>query len=138
MQGAAGAGQTTSVFTLGNWDEAPARIPALGDGRVDGLILLAPLLQDDRSAWLPSHTPLVSVHADSPVAGVVNIESDNEAGACAMVRQLLAMGHRRILHVGNDVRGDSLSTRRPELRTHGGGPISEISTRDKGSDSIRV
>src|SRR5207247_11215329 len=53
MQGAAGAGQTTSVFTLGHWDEAPARIPALGDGRVDGLILLAPLLRDDGSAWLP-------------------------------------------------------------------------------------
>jgi signal transduction histidine kinase len=45
---------------------------------------------------------------------------------------------RRILHVGADVRGDSLTTRRPELRTHGGRPISEISTRDRGSDSIQV
>jgi LacI family transcriptional regulator len=100
MQGATAAGQTTAVFTLGSWDEAPVRIPALCDGRVDGLILLAPLLQDDRSAWLPPHTPLVSVHADSPLSGVVNIESDNEAGACAMVHRLLAIGHRRILHMG--------------------------------------
>jgi LacI family transcriptional regulator len=100
MQGATAAGQTTAVFTLGDWDEAPVRIPALCDGRVDGLILLAPKLRDDGSAWLPPHTPLVSVHADSPLTGVVNIESDNEAGAFAMVRQMLAIGHRRILHVG--------------------------------------
>jgi LacI family transcriptional regulator len=119
MQGAAAAGQTTAVFTLGNWDEAPVRIPALGDGRVDGLILLAPLLLDSRPAWLPRRTPVVSVQADRPLAGVVNIESDNEAGACAMVHQLLAMGHRRILHVGGPP-GISLADRRVEgyLRAH--------------------
>ena len=119
MQGAAAAGQTTSVFTLGSWDEASARIPALGDGRVDGLILLAPILQDNRSAWLPRRTPTVSVHADSPLADVVNIESDNEAGACAMVRQLLAIGHRRILHVGGPP-GISFADQRVEgyLRAH--------------------
>ena len=119
MQGATAAGQTTAVFTLGSWDEAPVRMPALCDGRVDGLILLAPLLQDDRPAWLPTRTPLVSVHADSPLAGVVNIESDNEAGACAMVRQLLAIGHRRILHVGGPP-GISLADQRVEgyLRAH--------------------
>jgi DNA-binding LacI/PurR family transcriptional regulator len=100
IQGATAAGQTTSVFTLNSWDEAPARIPALCDGRVDGLILLAPRLHDDGSSWLPQHTPMVSVHTDRPATGVANIESDNEAGACAMVRHLLAMGHRRILHVG--------------------------------------
>jgi DNA-binding LacI/PurR family transcriptional regulator len=100
MHGATAAGQTTSVFTLSNWAEAPVRIPALCDGRVDGLILLAPDLEDDRLAWLPPQTPLVSVHADSPVAEVVNIGTDDEAGACEMVRRLLALGHRRILHVG--------------------------------------
>lgn len=99
IQGAAAAGQTTSVFTLSDWDTAAARIPAFCDGRVDGLILLAPRLQDDGSAWLPQHTPMVSVHADRPAAGVVNIESDDEAGAFQLVRHLLAMGHRRILHV---------------------------------------
>jgi DNA-binding LacI/PurR family transcriptional regulator len=100
IQGATAAGQTTSVFTLSDWDEAAAQIPPLCDGRVDGLILLGPRLQDDGSAWLPQHTPMVSVQADRSVSGVVNIESDDEAGACEMVRQLLAMGHRRILHVG--------------------------------------
>ena len=100
IQGSTAAGQTTAVFTLADWDEAPARVPALCDGRVDGLILLGPRLQDDGSAWLPRHTPMVSVQADRPVSGVVNIESDDEAGAYEMVRQLIALGHRRILHVG--------------------------------------
>ena len=100
IRGATSAGQTTAVFTLSDWDEAPARIPAMCDGRVDGLILLGPHLQDDASVWLPQHTPMVSVQANRSVSGVVNIESDDEAGAYEMVRHLLAMGHRRILHIG--------------------------------------
>lgn len=119
IQGATAAGQTTAVFTLGDWNEAPARIPALCDGRVDGLILLAPRLQDDGSAWLPPHTPMVSVHSERPARGVVNIDSDNEAGAYQMVRELLARGHRRILHVGGPL-GLSGADRRVEgyLRAH--------------------
>jgi DNA-binding LacI/PurR family transcriptional regulator len=119
MQGAAAAGQTTALFTLSNWDEAPARIPPLCDGRVDGLILLAPNLEHDRLGWLPPQTPLVSVHADTPVAEVVNIGTDNEAGACEMVRRLLALGHRRILHVGGP-QGYAMTDQRVEgyLRAH--------------------
>lgn len=101
VQGAVAAQQTTSVFTLGDWDEAPTRIPAMCDGRVDGLIVLAPRLEDDGQSWLPEHTPMVSVHASRDWrAGGVNFESDDEAGAYEMVRQMLALGHRRILHVG--------------------------------------
>lgn len=100
IQGATAAEQTASVFTVNGWDEAPTRIPALCDGRVDGLILLAPRLRDDGATWLPQRTPLVSVHAQQPVSGAVNIDSDNERGAFEMVSHLLALGHRRILHVG--------------------------------------
>jgi DNA-binding LacI/PurR family transcriptional regulator len=119
IQGATQAGQTTSVFTLGDWHEAPARVPALCDGRVDGLILLAPRLSDDGSGWLPQHTPMVSVHTDRPVRGVVNYETDNVGGACEVVRRMLAMGHRRILHVGGPA-GFSGAVERVEgyLRAH--------------------
>lgn len=99
--GATEAEQTACVFTLDSWDEAPTRIPALCDGRVDGLIVLAPRLEDDGESWLPEHTPMVSVHASRDwCIGGVNFESDDEAGAYAMVRDMLALGHRRILHVG--------------------------------------
>ena len=99
IQGAAQAGQTAAVFTLGDWSEAAARIPGFCDGRVDGLILLGPRLKGDYRAWWPKHTPLVSVHADPGVDGMVNIEADDEAGAFAMVSHMIALGHRRILHV---------------------------------------
>jgi len=99
VQGAAAAEQTTAIFSLHSWDEAPTRIPALCDGRVDGLVVLAPELEDDGTTWLPEHTPMVSVHANRLARGRVNLESDDEAGAYGMVRQMLALGHRRILHV---------------------------------------
>jgi DNA-binding LacI/PurR family transcriptional regulator len=119
IQGATAAGHTTAVFTLGDWSEAPARLPALCDGRVDGLILLGPRLQDDGSSWLPQRTPMVSVQADHPLSGVVNIASDDELGAYEMVRHLLAMGHRRILHVGGPTAYSGVNLRvQGYLRAH--------------------
>lgn len=52
------ARQTTAVFTLAGWDDAPTSIPALCDGRVDGLVVLAPRLEDDGESWLPQHTAM--------------------------------------------------------------------------------
>jgi LacI family transcriptional regulator len=99
VRAAAAAGQTIVVFTLSDWTEAPQRIPSFCDGRVDGLILLAPRLPQTPAPWLPEHTPLVSVHSIRPLAGVVNLGSDDEGGAFEMVSHLLALGHRRILHI---------------------------------------
>jgi DNA-binding LacI/PurR family transcriptional regulator len=99
VRAAAAAGQTIVVFTLADWVEGPQRIPTFCDGRVDGLILLAPRLQHPAAPWLPEHTPLVSVHAQPPIPGVANLESDDEGGAFEMVSHLLALGHRRILHI---------------------------------------
>lgn len=120
VEGARAARQTTAVFTLGSWDEAPTRIPALCDGRVDGLVVLAPRLEDDGNDWLPEHTPMVSVHASgSWRPGGVNFECDDETGACEMVRRMLSLGHRRILHVGGPA-GYPSADRRVEgyLRAH--------------------
>lgn len=103
IQGATAAGQTTTVFTLNDWDEAELRIPAFCDGRIDGLLVLAPILKTDAAAWLPAHTPLVSVHSNREMAWGVNLESDEEGGAFQMVARMLALGHRRILHVGGPV-----------------------------------
>jgi LacI family transcriptional regulator len=100
IRGAADTGQTTTVFTLDDWAEAQRRIPGFCDGRIDGLVLLAPLLGPDAAAWLPEHTPIVAVHANHPIAGVTNLESEEEDGAYRMVRHMLALGHRRVLMVG--------------------------------------
>lgn len=120
LQAATAAGQNTTVFTLNSWDGAERRIEGFCDGRIDGLILLAPMLEDDdASAWLPAHTPIVSIHANRAIAGVANLESDEETGSFEMVSRLLALGHSRILHVGGPV-GSSGADRRLAgyLRAH--------------------
>ncbi len=91
-------GQNTTVFTLNDWNNGSACLHAFCDGRVDGVILLAPTF--DRSpTGLPEHLPFVSIHANCRVPSVVNIESDEEGGAYALVRHLITVGHRRIMHL---------------------------------------
>jgi LacI family transcriptional regulator len=99
LQAAAAAGQTSTVFMLNGWDDAAQRIAGFCDGRIDGLILVAPMLRDDPSTWLPSHTPVVSIHANYPIAGVVNLAPDDEVGGFQATSRLLEVGHRRILHI---------------------------------------
>jgi LacI family transcriptional regulator len=119
LQGAAATGQNTTVFTLNGWDGAAQRIAGFCDGRIDGLILVAPLLEDDPATWLPAHTPVVSIHANHPMAGVVNFEPDEDAGSFDVVSRLLSLGHRRILHVGGPLGSIGADRRRDGyLRAH--------------------
>jgi LacI family transcriptional regulator len=100
VRGATEAQQTTCIFPLSGWDEAPKRIPALCDGRVDGLVVLAPYLEDDSTNWLPPHTPMVTIHAGTQLQAQVNVEADDEAGGFGIVRHMLELGYRHILCVG--------------------------------------
>ncbi len=90
--------QNTTVFTLHNWEHDTARLHGICDGRIDGLILVAPTCESAQVA-LPAHTPFVAVHANAPLPNVANIESDEERGARELVRHLITLGHRRILHL---------------------------------------
>ena len=91
--------QNTTLFTLHNWSDDAARLREFCDGRIDGLILIAPTLTPVAGAQLPAHTPFVALHANCPLPNVINIESDEENGACEMTRYLIARGHRRLLHL---------------------------------------
>jgi LacI family transcriptional regulator len=119
VRGATEAHQTTCIFPLSGWEEAPKRIPALCDGRVDGLVVLAPYLEDDSTTWLPPHTPMVTIHAGRLLRAQVNVEADDEAGGYAIARHMLGLGYRRILCVGGPV-GAKGADRRVEgfLRAH--------------------
>lgn len=98
LEAAARHDQNTTVFALHDWQKDPERLHRFCDGRIDGLILLAPTFDEDHVA-LPAHTPFVSIHANIPLPGVLNVESDEERGAYEITRRLLVQGHRRILHV---------------------------------------
>jgi LacI family transcriptional regulator len=94
--------QSTTLFTLHDWGADVTRLRGWCDGRVDGMILIAPTLTHDAAASLPRHTPFVSLHSNSPLPDVVNIESNEERGAYEVVEYLIEEGHRRIMHVSGD------------------------------------
>lgn len=98
LEAAARHEQNTTIFSLHDWSRDTSRLHGFCDGRIDGLILVAPLLEPDKTL-LPTHTPFVSIHANSFLPKVVNVESDEEHGAQEMVRHLIAQGHRRIMHI---------------------------------------
>ena len=92
-------GQTTTVFTFRNWAEDIDRLCGVCDGRIDGMVLVAPIFTQELAAKLPHHTPFVTLHANAETAGIVNIESDEERGARDIVTRLVELGHRRIMHL---------------------------------------
>lgn len=91
--------QSTTMFTLHDWGRDTARLHGWCDGRVDGMILIAPVLTNEAAKSLPRHTPFVTLHSNHLLPDIVNIESDEERGAFEMVRHFIAQGHRRIMHV---------------------------------------
>lgn len=101
---AAALGQNVTVFNIDSWDRGYHLIPQYCDGRVDGLVLLAPIIDAPSSEWLPEHTPAVAIHPNHPLPGAPNFKADDEGGAFLAVKHLLGLGHRRILHVGGPSR----------------------------------
>ena len=91
--------QNTTVFGLHDWERDSVRLRDLCDGRIDGMILLAPTFGREAAPNLPAYVPFVSIHANHLFPSVVNIESAEEDGAYALVRHLIAHGHRRIMHL---------------------------------------
>jgi LacI family transcriptional regulator len=103
LEGAAVHGQNVTVFSLGDWLIEERKIFEFCDGRIDGMILIGPRLSENFSTR-PCHTPFVTIHGDREIPYGCNLDIDNEMGARMMVRYLIALGHRRILHISG---GDS-------------------------------
>jgi len=92
-------GQNATVFTFRNWSDEMERLCSVCDGRIDGMILVAPVFTRELAELLPHHTPFVALHANTETEGVVNVESNEERGAMEMVQSLISLGHRRIMHI---------------------------------------
>lgn len=85
--------------------DSPAQLARLGDLRADGTVLL-----DGRSQ--SPVAPVLAANAN-PTVVLVNpalersfgsIDADFEGGAYKMVSYLIELGHRRIAHIGDDMR----------------------------------
>ena len=98
LEAAAEHAQNTTVFSIGGWEQGERRILDFCDGRIDGMILIGPIFSAAFAASLHGHTPFVTVHSNIPLPVACSIDVDNEGGAYAMTRHLLALGHRRLAH----------------------------------------
>lgn len=98
LEGAAARGQNTTIFSISNWEKDEARLRQFCDGRVDGMILIGPVMRDEVAESLLHHTPYVTIHDNSHRSYSWNLDIDNEDGAYQIVKHLIDQGHRRILH----------------------------------------
>ncbi|BET66236.1 LacI family DNA-binding transcriptional regulator [Opitutales bacterium ASA1] len=102
LEATARLGQNATIFALRDWEEDTERLHDFCDGRIDGMLLIAPRIPAARVERLPPHLPFVFIHGSATAPGIVNIESDDLVGAEEIVMHLVGLGHRRILHVTGD------------------------------------
>ncbi len=107
-------GQNTTVFSVGDWQRDEAKLLAFCDGRVDGMICIAPHFSPTFADTLQQHTPFITLHSNEALPHTHNLTVDDEGGAYAATQHLITQGHRRILHFAADLRFTS-----PQCRLHG-------------------
>lgn len=90
-----------------------ARIQRLAHGRVDALILVAPIFGDETAATLENcTTPVVVLDPrDTTAFAHPTIVVDNYGGARSGTEHLLRLGHRRIGFIGGDTSFESAAQR---------------------------
>ncbi|MBL8049381.1 MAG: LacI family DNA-binding transcriptional regulator [Chthonomonas sp.] len=87
------------LFTRCSETERDELASVLVDGRVDGVIFIAPHFSEKSVELAASmHSPCVSV-SGVPLDGVLSFCVDNEGGVSAVLDHLFQLGHRKIAHI---------------------------------------
>lgn len=103
IEAAAEHHQSTCIKSMITWQAAEADVLQFCDGRIDGLILLAPRDSTaDFAEAVRRRVPFVTIHSNNALPYVYDFEVDDEGGAYAAVRHLISLGHRRIAHFTGD------------------------------------
>jgi LacI family transcriptional regulator len=90
-------GQNTTIFSITGWEKDQRRMLQFCDGRVDGMILLAPSnIAEPIAEAIRHQAQFVMIHCETGPLHVDNVDVDNEACAFAMVSYLIGLGHKRI------------------------------------------
>lgn len=91
--------QDVLLFTRCSEIERDEMASILVDGRVDGVIFIAPHFSE-KSLELAtsSHAPCVTI-AGVPLDGVLTFCVDNESGVALALQHLYELGHRKIAHI---------------------------------------
>ncbi len=91
--------QDVLLFTRCSETEREELTSVLVDGRVDGVIFIAPQLSEQTlEIALSTHAPCVSI-SGVPLDGVTCFSVDNEGGVTMALQHLYDLGHRRIAHI---------------------------------------
>lgn len=87
------------LFTRCSETERDELASVLVDGRVDGVIFVAPHFSEKSVELATSlHSPCVSV-SGVPLHGVLSFCVDNEGGVGSLMQHLYDLGHRKIAHI---------------------------------------
>ncbi len=91
--------QNTTVLPIVNWETSDEAILNFCDGRIDGVILVAPTaITQDFADKLLHHAPYVLIHGNGVPPNTDDLDVDNEGGAFTATKYLIDLGHRRIAH----------------------------------------
>ena len=94
------SGYNTLIFATSQTADGPANPDVLKSQPMDGVLLVAPQVGSPLIAHFEERgTPLVVLSAPSGDPHVPWVDVDNVKGAQLAARHLLALGHRRIVHV---------------------------------------
>lgn len=102
-----GAATVDAQLVVEPWQsgESPQALARrLADHRIDGVVLPPPLCDDLALAATlgAADLPMALVATSRPRNGLRSVTIDDEQGACAITRHLIAQGHRRIGFVAGD------------------------------------
>lgn len=91
--------QDILLFTRYNETEHDEMVSVIVDGRVDGVIFIAPHFSHKTVELATSlHLPCVTV-SGAPLEGVLSFSVDNEKGVQQALQHLYDLGHRKIAHI---------------------------------------
>ena len=115
-------------------------------GRVDGLLVMAPHLDEESlEKALPTRLPAILINTRGHPGGQPAIHLDNAAGAAAVAEHLIAIGRKRIVHIagpaGNIDAQERADAFRAAISKHAGVEL-EIAqgdfTEDSGEAAVRA
>ncbi|OSM44002.1 LacI family transcriptional regulator [Nesterenkonia sp. PF2B19] len=89
------------VLITGGTDPARQKraVEALLDRQMDGLVLITPNMEASWLEELGRRVPLVTVARHGPSQTYDSVVTDDRLGAVLVVDHLVALGHRRIMHI---------------------------------------
>ncbi|MBB4504756.1 LacI family DNA-binding transcriptional regulator [Rhizobium leguminosarum] len=88
------------MMATSEWTSTEDVFAAMHDRRIEGMIVVAPHISENKLVEAARQAPLVLTHRHSYSTAYDTIVSDDDAGAELVVRHLAELGHKHIVHLG--------------------------------------